>query len=109
MKPTSQAGQVVAVPPVSHGRVYLAIIAGAIGAAGLAAGRVWNCRVCGWDPDGSPWYQAVLIVVVPFLVSPVGILLFGLRAALQRTRGSLLDVLAVASGLVLPWIHFLFH
>jgi hypothetical protein len=83
-------------------------VAGAVlGVASVLANAVWNCNTCGWDFDGVPWYQALLVVGVPFLIAPLGTTLLGLRTLLLRNRGAAIVWGATTVGLALPWIYFL--
>jgi hypothetical protein len=79
----------------------------AIGLASLLGNMVWNCSTCGWDLDGVPWYQALLVAAVPFIIAPLGATLVGLRALVLRTRNSAIEFLLATLGLALPWAYFL--
>jgi hypothetical protein len=82
-------------------------IAGAVlGAASVLANAVWNCNTCGWDFDHVPWYQALLVVGVPFLIAPLTTTLVGVRTLLLRTRAAAIVWGATTLGLALPWIYF---
>jgi len=85
----------------------LAATGGAIGLASLLGNVVWNCSTCGWDLDGVPWYQVLLVVAVPFIIAPLGAILMGLRALVLRTRSSAIEFLLATLGLALPWAYFL--
>jgi hypothetical protein len=84
----------------------LVVAAAAIGAASLLANIVWNCNSCGWDLDGVPWYEALLVAAVPFVVSPIGVVILAIRAAFVRNRSTLLDFAGGSAGLALPWLYF---
>jgi hypothetical protein len=84
----------------------LVVLAAAIGAASLCANIVWNCNSCGWDLDGVPWYQALLVAAVPFVISPIGVASLAIRAAIVRSRSALLDFAGGSAGLALPWLYF---
>jgi hypothetical protein len=84
----------------------LVVVAAAVGAASLFANVVWNCNSCGWDLDAVPWYQALLVAAVPFVVSPIGVVILAIRAAIVRSRSTLLDLAGGSAGLALPWLYF---
>ena len=97
-------------PPTQARRRFplpLAVTGVAIGVASLIGNVVWNCSTCGWDLDGVPWYQALLVVGVPFIIAPLGVTLMGLRALVLRTRSSVIEFLLATVGLALPWAYFL--
>ena len=91
------------------GRLFrpLLIAAVGLGAASLIANIVWNCNSCGWDLDGVPWYQGVLVAAVPFVITPFGVLGLAVRAAFLRSRGATLEAAVGSAGLALPWLYFL--
>ncbi len=90
--------------PVGHPFVVLGVGAGA---ASLLGNLVWNCGSCGWDFDRVPWYQAVLVVAVPFILAPVGVFVLAVRAVWLRRRSALLECLLASAGLALPWCYYL--
>jgi hypothetical protein len=78
-----------------------------VGVASLIANVVWNCNSCGWDLDGVPWYQAVLVAAVPYIVTPLGIVALAIRAIWLRDQRALSEFGKGAAGLALPWLYFL--
>jgi hypothetical protein len=90
--------------PVQHPLVAASI---ALGAASLVGNVVWNCYTCGWDLDRVPWYQALLVVGVPFILTPLGVLAVSLRAVLLRSRAALIECAWASAGLALPWLFFI--
>jgi hypothetical protein len=85
--------------PLGH---PLVLACSSIGLASLVGNGVWNCRTCGWDPDGVPWYQAVLVAGIPVLVAPAGVLLVLLRLLFLRTGRALVEsVIAILGCLCL--------
>ena len=80
--------------------------AAAVGSASLLGNMVWNCSTCGWDLDGVPWYQALLVVGVPFILAPIGACVLGVRALLLRTRPATVEFVLASLGLALPWAYF---
>jgi hypothetical protein len=83
------------------------IIAALVGVASVMANIEWNCHSCGWDPHTVPWYQALLVVGVPFMFAPLGILALGARAVWLRTRPATIECAGASAGLALPWVYFL--
>jgi hypothetical protein len=79
----------------------------AVGAVSLLGNMVWNCSTCGWDLDGVPWYQALLVAGVPFILAPVVAVAFAVRALALRTRRATTEFLLASLGLALPWAYFL--
>ena len=77
-----------------------------IGIASLLGNRVWNCPTCGWDLDGVPWYQAVLVAAVPFAIAPAGIIALGIRAYVVRGKRAAVESVIGAMGLALSWLHW---
>jgi hypothetical protein len=90
--------------PLGHPLVLACSI---IGLASLVGNGVWNCRTCGWDLDGVPWYQAVLVAGIPVLVAPAGVLLVLVRLLFLRTRKALVESVIAILGLSLPWLYLL--
>jgi hypothetical protein len=84
----------------------LVVVAFAVGGASLIANIVWNCSSCGWDLDRVPWYQALLVAAVPFVISPLGMLGLAIRSAFLRSRPALLELAGGSAGLVLPWLFY---
>ena len=78
-----------------------------IGVVSLIANVVWNCNSCGWELDGVPWYQAILVAGVPFIVTPLGIVALAIRAIWLRNQAALPEFGGAAVGLALPWLYFL--
>ena len=85
----------------------LVAFAFAVGAVSLLGNMVWNCSTCGWDLDGVPWYQALLVAGVPFILAPVVAVAFAVRALALRTRRATTEFLLASLGLALPWAYFL--
>ena len=84
----------------------LVVVSAAVGLASLIANIVWNCNTCGWDPDGVPWYQPLLVVAVPFVAMPCGVLGLALRALLLRRRSAIWEFVGGSAGLLLPWAYY---
>jgi hypothetical protein len=84
----------------------LVVGAAGVGGASLIANIVWNCNSCGWDLDRVPWYQALLVAAVPFVISPLGMLGLAIRAAFLRSRPALLALAGGSAGLALPWLFY---
>jgi hypothetical protein len=78
-----------------------------LGIASLVGNVVWNCSTCGWDLDGVPLHQAVLIAAVPYAIGPGGVLAIGLWAALARTKAAYWTLAMWTTGLALPWLYLL--
>jgi hypothetical protein len=85
----------------------LVVVGVLIGAASLFANVVWNCNGCGWDPHTVPWYQALLVAGVPFVIAPLGVLSLLGRAVWLRSRSALLEFGGASVGLALPWLYYL--
>jgi hypothetical protein len=79
----------------------------AIGVASLLGNVVWNCSTCGWDLDGVPWHQALLVAGVPFVLAPLAIFALGVRALILRTRVATIEFALASLGIALPWAYFL--
>jgi hypothetical protein len=94
-------------PPLSRSPSLLVIGGAVVGAASLLANIIWNCNTCGWDLDGVPWYEALLVAGVPFVLAPLGIILVGVRALILRSRTAVIEWGATSLGLALPWCYFL--
>jgi hypothetical protein len=47
------------------------------------------------------------VAIIPFFVSPLGMVLVMARLVVLRTRSVLLESLLAISGLALPWLYFL--
>ena len=77
-----------------------------LGIASFIGNRVWNCSTCGWDLDGVPWYQAVLVAAVPFAIAPAGIMALAIRAYVVRGKRAAVESLVGAMGLAVSWIHW---
>jgi hypothetical protein len=82
----SDAAKASANPVRASFRSPVVLVCFLMGIASLAGNLVWNCPTCGWDLDGVPWYEAILVAGVPVLVVPVAVLLLSVRALLLRTR-----------------------
>jgi hypothetical protein len=78
-----------------------------VGAASVVGNAVFNCSTCGWDPHNAPWYEALLVAGVPFIVTPVGVIAAAVGVVVQRSKRALLSASVALLGLALPWFYWL--
>ena len=84
----------------------IVVVGMAWGAASLIANVAWNCNGCGWDPHTVPWYQALLVAGVPFVIAPLAVLSLLVRAIWLRSRSAFAEFGGASMGLALPWVYY---